>query len=183
MWWPWGKIKITMCAWWVTQRVWKVHVPENSFLHFYRTMLHLDEAPLLDHAHRSLRQRPNEGAPPRPIILRVHYLPIRDQIPRRAGEASPLLLHGKRLSIFPDFSPSVAKKRLEFVDAKRRLHTWPGVKFSLYYPAELRITLPGGALAIDFINRDLRKSASPDPEWGDQIHSLQRTYYFTVMVK
>lgn len=146
--------------------------PRELISTLLQDLLHLDEAPFLDRAHRSLRQRPKEGAPPRPIIIRVHYFHVRDQILRRVGETSPLLHLGKRLSIFPDFSPSVAKKRLEFVDAKRLLHTCPGVKFGLYYPAELRVTLPGGALrkftdpalAMDFINRDLKKSVSPDPE-------------------
>lgn len=86
----------------------------------------------------------------------------------QAGEAAPLLNHGNRLSIFPDFAPSVAKKRAEFGNAKRLLHTCPGVRFGLFYPAELRITLPGGTLrkftdpaaAVDFINKDLKRGAS-----------------------
>ncbi|KAJ8387631.1 hypothetical protein AAFF_G00151810 [Aldrovandia affinis] len=36
--------------------------------------------------------------------------------------------------------------RAEFGSAKRLLRACPGVKFGLFFPAELRITLPGGAL-------------------------------------
>ncbi|KAJ8353399.1 hypothetical protein SKAU_G00209660 [Synaphobranchus kaupii] len=36
--------------------------------------------------------------------------------------------------------------RAEFGNAKRLLRTCPGVKFDLFYLAELRITLPGGAV-------------------------------------
>lgn len=58
----------------------------------------------------------------------------------------------------------------KFGNAKRLIHTCPGVKFGLYYPAELRITLPGGTLrrftdhaaAADFINKNLRRADGND---------------------
>ena len=42
---------------------------------------------------------------------------------------------GRRISIFPDFTPAVAKKRAAFATVK---------KFGLLYPATLPITLPSG---------------------------------------
>ncbi|KAJ8381156.1 hypothetical protein SKAU_G00019340 [Synaphobranchus kaupii] len=121
---------------------------------------------------RSLCEKPKDGGPPPPFIVRVHYFHMREEILRRAREAAPLLHQGKRLSIFADFAPAVAKMRAEFGNAKRLLRTCPGVKFGLFYPAELRITLPGGALrkftdpaaAVNFINRDLGRAAPPNPE-------------------
>uniref|UniRef100_A0AAV2KW34 Transposase element L1Md-A101/L1Md-A102/L1Md-A2 n=1 Tax=Knipowitschia caucasica TaxID=637954 RepID=A0AAV2KW34_KNICA len=128
-----------------------------------RDLLRLEEVPLLDRAHRSSREKPKEGAPPRPIIIRVHYFHVKEQILRRAGAAAPLLYQGRKIFIFPDFTSAVAKKRSQFVNAKRLLHSCPGIKFGLFYPAELRITLPDGAVrrfsdpkaATDFISKTL----------------------------
>ncbi|KAK1879038.1 LINE-1 retrotransposable element ORF1 protein, partial [Dissostichus eleginoides] len=109
-----------------------------------RDLLKLDEKPLLDRAHRTLRERPKEGTPPRPFVVRVHFFHIRSQIPQRAGESSPLLYNGKRISIFPDYTSSVSKKRAAFVPVKRTLHSYPNVKFGVLFPATLKITMPNG---------------------------------------
>ena len=41
-----------------------------------RDMLKLDKKPLLDRAHRTLRERPKEGTPPWPFVVRVHFFHI-----------------------------------------------------------------------------------------------------------
>lgn len=133
--------------------------------------LGLDELPLLDRAHRTLRSRPSDGKPPRPFVIRVHFFHVRNDILRRAGETSrdsPILFQGKRLFLFPDYTSSVAKKRAAFTDVKRLLHSCPGVKFGLRFPATLRITLPGGAThtfedpatAMDFVKVNLKSGVS-----------------------
>ena len=122
-------------------------------------ILSLDKKPILDRAHRSLREKPGKDKPPRPFIIRLHYYQDRDRILRRAGEAFPLSYQEKRVSIFPDYTTAVAKKRAQFGDAKRLLRHIKGVKFRLLFPALLKITLPDGALhkfedpsaAVDFI--------------------------------
>ncbi|KAA0715464.1 hypothetical protein E1301_Tti019579 [Triplophysa tibetana] len=60
----------------------------------------------------------------------------------------------------------VAKKRAAFTDVKRLLHSCPGVKFGLRFPATLKITLPGGAThtfedpatAMDFAKEEILRS-------------------------
>ena len=145
--------------------------PREFIAQLLQDILHLDEIPLLDRAHRSLREKPEEGGSPRPFIIRVHYFHVKEEILRQARETGPLLYRGKKLSIYPDFTQAVIKMRGEFNDAKTLLHKCPGVKFGLYFPAELRITLPNGdfhkftdpVAAVDFINKDLRKNnSSPD---------------------
>ncbi|KAJ3613996.1 hypothetical protein NHX12_017573 [Muraenolepis orangiensis] len=98
-----------------------------------RDLLKLDEKPLLDRAHRTLQEWSGEGTPPRPFVVRVHFFHIRSQILQRAGESSPLLYNGKRISIFRDYTSSVAKKRAAFVKVKRTLHSYPNVKFGLLF--------------------------------------------------
>ncbi|KAI4829318.1 hypothetical protein KUCAC02_023364 [Chaenocephalus aceratus] len=41
-----------------------------------RDLLKLDEKPLLDRAHRTLRERPKEGTLPQPFVVRVHFFHI-----------------------------------------------------------------------------------------------------------
>lgn len=150
-----------------------IGIPENSegpkVTDFVANMLQeslgLDEKPMLDRAHRALREKPKPGAPPRPIVARVHFFHTRSMILQRAGEASPLLYNGKRIFIFPDFTSSVAKKRAAFGPVKRSLRSIPGVKYGLFYPATLKITSPDGtsrqfadpSLATDYIEQNLKK--------------------------
>lgn len=132
-------------------------------------LLGLDAKPALDRAHRTLRARPAEGDPPRPFVARVNLFQVRNEILRKAREASPLLYEGKRVFIFPDYTASVAKKRASFVKVKKELHSCPGVKFGLLFPATLRITLPDGqvrrfedpVLAADFVEKNLRNGVDP----------------------
>lgn len=127
-------------------------------------VLGLNEKPLLDRAHRTLREKPRAGAPPRPILARVHFFHVRNLILQRAGEASPLLYKGKRISIFPDFTSAVAKRRAAFEPVKRSLRSIPGVKYGLFYPANLKITSPDGtsrqfddpSSAFDYIEKNLK---------------------------
>lgn len=53
-------------------------------------VLKLTEKPLLDHAHRSGREKPDKGKPPRAIIARVHFFHVWSLIFKRAGETSLL---------------------------------------------------------------------------------------------
>lgn len=50
-----------------------------------------EEKPLLDRAHRTLCSRAQDGEPPRPFVIRVHFFHVRSDILRKSGEASPLL--------------------------------------------------------------------------------------------
>ena len=104
-------------------------------------------------------------------MIRVLFFHVRNDILHHASEASrdsPLLFQGKRLFVFPDYTSSVAKKRAAFTDVKRLLHSCPGVKFGLRFPATLKLTLPGGAThifedpatAMDFAKVNLKSGVS-----------------------
>ena len=140
--------------------------PTEFMTNLLQDLLGLEEKPLLDRAHRSLRSKPNKG-PPRAFIIRVHYYHVRDQILRRAAEASPLSFNGRRLSIFPDFTAEVAKRRAAFLPVKKILHEHPSIKFGLFFPAELKITMSSGEVhkftdpdaAMAFVGTAVRKPA------------------------
>ncbi|XP_032408025.1 uncharacterized protein LOC116712251 [Xiphophorus hellerii] len=132
-------------------------------------LLGLDSKPALDRAHRTSWAKPAEGDPPRPVVVRVNLFQERNEILRRARESSPLLYEGKHVFIFPDYSTSVAKKRASFTKVKKELHSCPGIKFGLLFPAILRITLPNGqtrkfedpALAADFVEKNIKNVVDP----------------------
>lgn len=136
-----------------------------------QNMLHLDEKPALDRAHRSLRPRAKDTTtPPRPFIVCVNQFQMRNDILRIARELSSLHYNGKRVFIFPDFTAAVAKKRAAFATVKKALHSCPGVKFGLIFPAILRVTLSNGQLrtfedpdlAMDFVKDNLKTGVVPD---------------------
>lgn len=135
-----------------------------------QNLLGMDSEPVLDRAHRTLRSKPKEGEPPRPFVVRVNMFQQRNEIIQKASSSAPLFYQGKRVSVFPDFTASVAKKRAAFTKVKKELHSCPGVKFGLFYPAVLRITLPSGqahrfedpAIAMDFVHKRIKTVVDPD---------------------
>jgi len=84
--------------------------PTDFIAQLLQDLLGLNEKPLLDRAHRTLCEKPREGDLPRPILARIHFFHVRSLIVQQARETSPLLYKGKRISVFPDYISSVAKK-------------------------------------------------------------------------
>ncbi|KAL7387798.1 hypothetical protein ABVT39_001470 [Epinephelus coioides] len=70
----------------------------------------------------------------------------------------------KRISVFPNYTSSVAKKRAAFSTVKCDLRSYPDVKFGLLYPAVLKVTMPDGTshkfedptVATDFVNKNCK---------------------------
>lgn len=142
--------------------------PTESIANLLMELLGLEEKSGLDRAHRTLRAKPKEGEPPRPLVIRVTLFPERNNILRRAGQSSPLLHQGKRVYIFPDFTPTVAKHRAAFIQVKRELRACADVKFGLRYPATLHITTASGQThkfddpdrAMKFVHKSLKKGST-----------------------
>lgn len=97
---------------------------------------------LVERAHRTLGPQPQPGAPPRAIIARILNYRDRDTILRMARDVQDLQYQGNHISIFPDFTMQVQAARREFVPAKK-IFQQIGTKYSLIYPAKLRVQGPG----------------------------------------
>lgn len=144
--------------------------PTEFVAKLLQNLLGMDSEPVLDRAHRTLRPKPKDGEPPRPFVVRVNMFQQRNEIIQKASSSAPLFYQGKRVSVFPDFTASVAKKRAAFTKVKKELHSCPGVKFGLFYPAVLRITLSSGqahrfedpAIAMDFVHKRIKTVVDPD---------------------
>lgn len=118
--------------------------PTEFVARLLQDLLKLGTVPTLDRAHRTLRPKPKPGETPRPIVARVNLFQDRNMILRRAGDLSPLMYNGKRIHVFPDFTPTVAKQRAAFTNAKRMLAQCANVKYGLRYPATLHVTTSDG---------------------------------------
>ncbi|KAE8296873.1 hypothetical protein D5F01_LYC05643 [Larimichthys crocea] len=108
-----------------------------------KDVLSLDEKPLIDRVHRTLRRSPGPRGPPRPFILRLHYYHVLEDILRKARVAKQLYFRDKRIQIFPDYPPAVAQRRALFNRARELLRNKPGVRYGLLYPARLLVTHNG----------------------------------------
>lgn len=102
----------------------------------------------IERAHRVPFRPPQQGNPPRALLLK--FLNHRDKINllRRAREKGNIFYNGVRISIYPDFSPGLQKRRAEFLKIKRSLQGYD-VTYSLLYPARLRVNALGGSQFFD----------------------------------
>lgn len=130
---------------------------------------------------------------------KFHYLVERYEVLRNVARSAPLTLHDRSVSIFPDYTATVAKKRATFAEAKRLLRNCENVKFGIQFPAVLHITDGAGqekrfedpATAVEYIKKNLKpedKLTSPVGRWGLNVDNKWRgsqeilTSYFSRML-
>ena len=97
------------------------------------------ELPELERAHRALRVRPTDGERPRQMYVRFLRYPEKEQVLAIAKRKGQLLYNGRKIFIYPDLSPGLAKKRSAFNPVKSKLYE-KGIRFFLRYPAVLCVT-------------------------------------------
>lgn len=131
--------------------------------------LKLDRDIKVDRSHRTRTLRKPGDSRPRVIIAKLHYEGDAIDILRRARETRPLYYNGKKISIFPDYTSSVAKARAAFTDVRKALNGRNDVRFGMFFPAKLRITYNSVSKdfqdpkeAMDYVQRDILPSSSGD---------------------
>lgn len=102
----------------------------------------------VERAHRVPTRLPPPGAPPRPVLVRVLHYKDRDVILRAARDLPELAIDNSRISIFPDFSAEVQRRRMQFIAVKKRLRDLQ-IAYAMLYPARLRVTALGRAHFFD----------------------------------
>lgn len=109
------------------------------------TALDIDPPPggiEMDWAHR-IGTRPTAGDQrSRTIIARFLRYKDCQNVMETARKKKRVVWSGKQVMIFPDYSRETQKKREAFIDCKRALHQRK-MKFSMLYPARLRISIGG----------------------------------------
>lgn len=140
------------------------HAPE-FVSQLLKDTLGLEKAPLLDCAHRTLTERPGEDQPARAFVVRCHFIQEREMLIKKAIQKKEIITpDGDRIRIQPNYTQKVAKQRAAFNEVRGELRQVEGVRYGLFYPAELRITAKDGTrrnfndakLAMDFVKRTLK---------------------------
>ncbi|CAL1608535.1 unnamed protein product [Knipowitschia caucasica] len=122
--------------------------PRDFIATLLKDALALNEQPMIDRAHRTLRQRPSPSEPPRPFVIRIHHYHVLEEILRKAATIKNLQYQGKTIRIFPDYPPTVVKRRALFNRARQVLRNQPDVRYGLLYPARLLVTHNGSQLSF-----------------------------------
>ncbi|KAL1275018.1 hypothetical protein QQF64_027832 [Cirrhinus molitorella] len=133
----------------------------TSVSKFLKEMLQMDREVKIDRSHRSLGPR-KPGDKPCTIIAKLHYDGDCMEILRKARERAPLSYNGNQITIFPDYTASVARARAAFGDVRRALRGRQGVRYGLLFPARLRISHDGeerefriASEAMDYVKRNI----------------------------
>lgn len=99
--------------------------------------------PVVERAHRSpTYSSSSKAGQPRPILVKFLNFQDKMKIMRLAREKGKLSWGGVTISIYPDFSPGIVKKRREFDTVKKKLRA-ANIEYSLQYPSTLRVTRDG----------------------------------------
>ncbi len=126
-----------------------LNVPENSgkgqsTVKFVSEMLMevmgqevFEKPPELERAHRSLGPKPQEGRPPRPLVICFNRFQEKEKALKwaRQNEAK---YKDSTLRIYSDISADLARKRAAFKNVKQLLYQ-KNVRFQLLHPARLRV--------------------------------------------
>lgn len=97
----------------------------------------------IERCHRTLQPRPAEHDRPRALVIRLLRSSDTEKILAAAREQKKLEYGNSTIMIFRDVSTALYKRRKAFIDLKKLLRRC-NIKYSLLYPATLRIDLPGG---------------------------------------
>ncbi|KAJ4939396.1 hypothetical protein JOQ06_028845, partial [Pogonophryne albipinna] len=98
--------------------------------------------PIIERAHRSPTARQNSRASPRAIMIELLNFQDKVKILRLAREKKSLDYNGKHISIYPDFSPELTRRRRSFDPVKRKLREL-NLKYFLSSFEALTTTLNG----------------------------------------
>ena len=119
--------------------------------HWLRTFIPMEEiSPFfsIERAHRVPSRRPAPGSPPRPLLAKLFHYRDRDAVLRAARVRGDLEFEGNRIMIFPDYTLAVQHQRSTFQAVKKRLRDL-GLKYSLLFPAKLRVVFNGKTQFFD----------------------------------
>lgn len=102
----------------------------------------------VERAHRVPARPPPPGAPPRPFLFKLLNYKDRDAILHKARTTADLSVGNARISLYPDFSAEVQRRRAKFIDIKKRLRNL-NVPYYMLYPAKLKVVVNGNAQFFD----------------------------------
>ena len=106
-----------------------------------------EENLLLDAVHRISRFKAPDQTKPRHIIVRFHYLHVKERVIRWARKAGMISHQNFRFRIVPDYSAEIMKMRGLFKPVMSLFHQ-KGFRQVLLFPAQLKITSQDGTRRV-----------------------------------
>ena len=101
----------------------------------------------IERAHRVPFRALKDGHP-RPLLMKLLNYNNKVTLLQKAREKGEFFYKGSRISLYPDFSPELSKRRAEFTPIKRNLLK-SNITYALLYPARLWIMTPNGPQLFD----------------------------------
>uniref|UniRef100_H3AFE1 L1 transposable element RRM domain-containing protein n=1 Tax=Latimeria chalumnae TaxID=7897 RepID=H3AFE1_LATCH len=98
-------------------------------------------------AHCSLAPKPAPGQWPRPFVVKLLRFPVKELLLKAARELGKVEWEGHSILFFPDLSKALQDRRRLFLPVKKILRE-KNVKYSLFYPATLKVTYKGKTMAF-----------------------------------
>uniref|UniRef100_H3AKK5 L1 transposable element RRM domain-containing protein n=1 Tax=Latimeria chalumnae TaxID=7897 RepID=H3AKK5_LATCH len=96
----------------------------------------------IERAHCSLALMPAPGQRPHPLVVKFLCFPVKELLLKAARELGKVDWDGHNIMFFPDLSKALQDRRRLFLPVKKILRD-KNIKYGLFYPATLRITLNG----------------------------------------
>lgn len=113
------------------------------FFHLFSLLRERTES-LLGPLHR--------GGRPRPMIIKLFCYKDKVTLTQKSREKGEILYNGIRISLYPDYSPDLQKRRAGFMDVKRALRSHK-ISYALLYPVRLRVEALGTVHFFDAADR------------------------------
>lgn len=119
----------------------------NDMMGYLETWLKTEVAPeglssfyMLERVHSVLARPLAPGRPPTLVVARLLHYKDRDHLLAAARATGPYNVGNGRVTLFPDYTLEVQRKRASFLAVKKALRD-EGLQYSLMFPARLRVTL------------------------------------------
>ena len=102
----------------------------------------------IERAHRVPAKPPPSGGRPRSILMKFLNFKDKAMLLRRSREMGNIMWEGSKVSLYPDFSPLLQKRRASFIEVKRKMQKFKLI-YALLYPARLRVVAPDGTFFFE----------------------------------
>lgn len=96
----------------------------------------------IERAHRTSAPKPRPDEPPRAVLIRFLRFQDREKILQLARAKGDITIDGKRVSLFPDMSADLARRRKQFRPAAKALKE-KNITGYLIHPARMKVQYKG----------------------------------------
>ena len=96
----------------------------------------------IERAHRTSAPKPRPDEPPRAVLIRFLRFQDREKILQLARAKGDIAIDGKRVSLFPDMSADLARRRKQFRPAAKALKE-KNITGYLIHPARMKVQYKG----------------------------------------